>query len=130
MSRTRSLGVAGPVDDEAAELTSKLVARKEGVMFAGRAGRPIALALVLATWSCSRLPQRAEPGSPGSVRSEVLPDSISVPAAWGNLISVTINPAFTNVAQLWFQDAQGNVRVVVFDVYKQRLRRASLIGRH
>jgi hypothetical protein len=83
--------------------------------------------ILLATWSCGRLPGRAQAGRPGTVAIAVLPDSISVPAAWGNLVSVTVNPAFTNVELLWFQDAQGTIRKVVFDVYAQRLHQAATL---
>jgi hypothetical protein len=50
--------------------------------------------------------------------------------AWGNLVAVSINPAFTNVMQFWFQDAHGNVRGVVYNLSKQQFERtAGLIAR-
>jgi hypothetical protein len=92
--------------------------------------RVLVTVILMATWSCARLPGRAQAGRPGTVAIAVLPDSISVPAAWGNLVSVTVNPAFTNVELLWFQDAQGTIHKVVFDVDAQRLHHtATLIPR-
>jgi hypothetical protein len=94
-----------------------------------RAGLVVTVTLV-ANWSCARLPGRAQAGRPGTIGIAVLPDSISVPAAWGNLVSVTVNPAFTNVELLWFQDGQGTIHKVVFDVDAQRLNHtATLIPR-
>lgn len=96
-------------------------------MLAALGARLLVPVILLATWSCERLPGKAQAGRPGTVAIAVLPDSISVPAAWGNLVSVTVNPAFTNVELLWFQDAQGTIHKVVFDVYTQRLHRAATL---
>ena len=45
---------------------------------------------------------------------EVLPDSVSVPAAWGNLVGVT-QGASPLITRLWFQDAEGTVRMVMYN---------------
>jgi len=90
-------------------------------MLTGLGVRLLVLVILLTTWSCRRLPARAQAGGTGTVALAVLPDSVSVPRAWGNLVSVTVNPAFTNVELLWFQDAEGTIRKAVFDVSTQRL---------
>ncbi len=61
--------------------------------------------------SCARLPEEATPRTPGTVSVEALPDSVSIPAAWGNLVGVT-EWASGVITRLWFQDAEGTVRMV------------------
>ena len=91
-------------------------------MLTGLGVRLLVLVVLLTTWSCGRLPPRVRAGGTGTLALAVLPDSVSVPRAWGNLVSVTVNPAFTNVELLWFQDAEGTIRKAVFDLSTQRLR--------
>lgn len=75
-------------------------------------GKSIAvLLLILVSLSCARLPET------GPIESDELvevPGVKPLPAAWGNLISVTDKGA--NSFQLWFQDDQGTVRMVRYDV--------------
>ena len=99
-------------------------------MRSGLARRLTVLALLTASWSCTRLPQVEAARHTGPMPTEALPDSISVPAAWGSLVSVTMNPDYGDAIYLWYQDAQGNVRIVVFDNRKRELsRKAFLIAR-
>ncbi len=96
----------------------------------GLARRLTVLAFLTASWSCTRLPQVEAARHTGPMPTEALPDSISVPSAWGNLVSVTMNPDYGDAIYLWYQDAQGNVRIVVFDNRKRELtRKAFLIAR-
>jgi hypothetical protein len=89
-------------------------------------GKSIAvLMLILVSLSCARLP---ETGPIESDELEVLLGVKPVPAAWGNLISVTDKggPRF----QLWFQDDQGTVRMVGYDVrYRSLVPEVALIPR-
>ena len=36
----------------------------------------------------------------------------SIPSEYGTLVSVTINPTFPRISQLWFQDNEGTIRMV------------------
>jgi len=81
-------------------------------------GRWLALLLATAASACTRLP---EAGRTGAFAVDALPDSTSVPSSWGNLVSVSVNPAFTDVFQLWFQDSAGKIHLVVYDIRKVRL---------
>ena len=36
----------------------------------------------------------------------------SIPTDYGSLVSVTVNPAFPKVFQLWFEDKDGTIRIV------------------
>ncbi len=83
-----------------------------------RTGRWLALLLAATASACSRLP---EAGRTGAFVVDTLPDSTSVPSSWGNLVSVTVNPAFTDVFQLWFQDPGGRIHLVVYDNRRVRL---------
>jgi hypothetical protein len=52
-----------------------------------------------------------------------LKDLTSVPPEWGPLVSVTATSTRENAAlyfQLWFQDPEGNVRVVSLDPQTNR----------
>jgi hypothetical protein len=91
-------------------------------MRTGPAGGLLALTLLLATSSCTRLSDLAWARQrKGPITLEALQDSIAVPSAWGNLVSVTPNAAVANTVHLWFQDAQGNVRAVTYDAKWERL---------
>jgi len=85
------------------------------------------LALLVTTWGCSRLPQQEAARHPGPMPTETLPDSLTVPAAWGNLVSVTVNPDYGDAIYLWYQDPQGNTRIVVFDNRKRQLARTAFL---
>ena len=89
-----------------------------------RIGGWLTLVLAGAAVACTRLP---EPAAQGTLFTDSLPDSASVPSSWGNLVSVTVNPAFTNVMQLWFQDPAGRIHLVVYDFRKHELSRAAAL---
>jgi hypothetical protein len=81
-----------------------------------RSGGWSALLLTGVAWgaACTKLPEAPFPGVGEKFGTDSMPDSSSVPAKWGNLVTVTINPAYTDVWQLWFQDSTGSIRVVVY----------------
>ncbi len=89
-------------------------------------GVVLVLALVALLPACKRLPV-----SPSSqpVPTEALVQSDQIPAAWGNLIGVSSVAAYPDLVQLWFQDEQKNVRVVVFQLSTSQLLNARLIRR-
>lgn len=88
----------------------------------------LALLLLGGAAACTKIPERRAPSALGR---EALPDSISIPASWGNLVTVTVNPAFSDVEQLWFQDSTRQIRFVIFDVPSGRLvGTARVIARH
>ncbi len=75
--------------------------------------------LVLLLPSCAKL-ESSTPQA-GGVAVEKLERATSIPAEWGNLISVSSVSAFPDLLQLWFQDREGIVRMVVFDASKNLL---------
>jgi hypothetical protein len=90
-----------------------------------RAGKCLGLLLVfLLPLSCTRL-ARFVPEAEGGVPAAPLKDLRSVPLEWGNLVSVTSVTTGTSPEQLqylWFQDKEGNVRVVIFDLRTNQFR--------
>lgn len=85
------------------------------------------LVLLLVLPSCAKL-ERPMPSS-ANLPSEDLPGRASLPAQWGNLVSVTSADAFPDLLQLWFQDREGNVRMVVFNLSTNEFLHAKRIGR-
>lgn len=74
---------------------------------------------VLFLFSCTKIePQRPEEGS---FAIEKLPAANSIPSNWGKLISVSNEPDFPNWVQLWFEDKDGNVRMVAYTIGTNRL---------
>ena len=81
----------------------------------------VVMVMALLPLSCTKIPQWAAPGQ-GKVAIETLPAKDSIPLKWGNLVSVTTSPGgVRNVFELWFQDEQGNLRMVVYDVSTNNL---------
>ena len=78
------------------------------------------LALALLCMSCTRLPRRSQEVG-GSVAVETLQNLGSVPAEWGNLVSVGAHPTNPQIMRLFFEDDEGTVRVVVYDAQLLRL---------
>ena len=74
----------------------------------------IFLGMAVVSLSCTRLPD-----SPSALRMsgglsvETLPDGVSIPAAWGNLVGVTQGASL--ITRLWFQDAEGTIRMVMYN---------------
>lgn len=86
-------------------------------MFRQTAQSIAVLTLILVSLSCARLPSPRGPIETDEL--VVLPGVKPVPATWGNLISVTDKDEFRY--QLWFQDDQGTIRMVRYDVRYQSL---------
>ena len=63
-----------------------------------------AIFLCLICMSCERLPKQ--------ISGTDLTDLSSIPASYGNLISVTSIPAYPEWVQMWFQDTAGTIRIV------------------
>lgn len=80
----------------------------------------IAVGLILLHLSCARL-QEELPTGEGDIVLEELPHTDSIPLSWGKLISVSSALNIPNWVQLWFQDEEGNVRMVPYSVRENRL---------
>ena len=65
--------------------------------------------------SCTRI---SEAPDQKAVRlgAEKLPALDSIPLEWGKLVSVSTTPIYQGVFQLWFQDENGKIRIVAFDI--------------
>ena len=69
---------------------------------------------IVLLFSCAKLP---ESSAGYSFAMEELPLSDSIPLKWGELISVSsANLQYPGWVQLWFQDKEGNVYMVPYDV--------------
>lgn len=85
----------------------------------GRAGKGAAvLVLVALAVSCASIPETPEPGK-GEIVVVDLPYADAIPAEWGDLVSTGLSPDM-RYTWLWFQDAEGTVRLVT---YNQRFER-------
>ena len=73
----------------------------------------LVMLLVLLPLSCTKIGEEAPTGQ-GNVAIETLPVKNSIPLEWGNLVSVTVTPEAGAFFQLWFQDEQGNLRLVLY----------------
>ena len=90
----------------------------------------VGLALVCLPLSCSRLPRSSSPGEGGELAIESLTVPDSVPAEWGELVSVVNGSASAEWLILCFQDEGGVVRMVAYNVKTARLSPgARVIGR-
>ena len=80
----------------------------------------VVMVLAFLPLSCTKIPQFAAPGQ-GNVAMETLPAKDSIPLKWGNLVSVTTSPEMKYEFELWFQDEQGNLRMVAYNVITNNL---------
>jgi ABC-type Zn uptake system ZnuABC Zn-binding protein ZnuA len=64
----------------------------------------LAVVLCLLSVSCQRVTPQAA--------SSNLVDLKNIPAAYGNLVSVTSIPAYPEWVQMWFQDSAGTIRII------------------
>jgi hypothetical protein len=64
--------------------------------------------LALNSLSCNKVETVPE----GRITIVKLDNVSSIPADYGSLVSVTINPTFARVSQLWFEDKDGTIRIV------------------
>jgi hypothetical protein len=70
--------------------------------------------------SCTRLDE-APPKGTVLLGTEKLSALDSIPSEWGKLVSVSATPIYDGILQLWFQDENGKVRMVPFDIRNSRL---------
>ena len=70
--------------------------------------------------SCTRLGEAPTKGIV-PLGTEYLPAVDSIPLEWGKLVSVSTTPIYEGIFQLWFQDENGKVRMVTFDIRDSRL---------
>lgn len=83
--------------------------------------------LVLLIPSCTKLDRGSSTAE--AVPAETLPGATTVPASWGHLVSVSSAAQYPDLVQLWFEDAEGNVRMAVFNLTSNELAHARRIGR-
>jgi hypothetical protein len=78
--------------------------------------------------SCTRLDE-AQPKPKGTVSlgTEKLPALDSIPSEWGKLVSVSTTPIYAGWFQLWFQDENGKVRMVAFDIQNRALKPDAIV---
>jgi hypothetical protein len=83
--------------------------------------------LILLFSSCTKISEEPTEGDPEAIAIENISQANAVPSNWGKLISVSHRPDFENVFQLWFQDEDGNIRMAVYNMRKNRLLQSALI---
>jgi hypothetical protein len=88
----------------------------------------VVVILVLLHVSCARLAEE-QPPKEGEIVMEELPHADSIPLKWGKLISVS-SAADINWVQLWFQDEESNIRMVLYNIRNNTLsKKARLFSR-
>ena len=90
-------------------------------------GIVLVLLLAVVATACQKLPDRT--GGEGGLPRETIVKSDVIPADWGNLVGVSGVGAFPDLVQLWFQDAGGNIRLVVYRVPTAEILNARIIRR-
>ena len=76
--------------------------------------------LIFLVLSCAKLPESPSPMTQ-SLTTQKLLDEASIPKEWGTLISVSASPIYQSWLQLWFQDKQGTIRMVPFNIETNKL---------
>ena len=84
-------------------------------------------ALLVLAPACSRL--GGDTTTAKSVTVETLESPSSLPASWGHLVSVSSAAQYPDLVQLWLQDGEGTIRMVVFNVTTSELVHVRRIGR-
>jgi hypothetical protein len=79
----------------------------------------IVVVLVVLQLSCTKLPQK-QPVSEGTIATEKLTQTNSIPSDWGKLISVVIR-SDSQWALLWFQNEKGDIHLLGYNVVENRL---------
>ncbi len=83
--------------------------------------------LAIPAAACTKLPTPPPPSV--GIPSETLAQSDALPQEWGSLVSATSVAGFPDRVQLWLQDREGNVRMVVYDLPTNQFVLAKLIRR-
>jgi hypothetical protein len=92
----------------------------------GRVGT-ILLILAALQMSCTKIQQPSAEG--GALTTEKLAQTNLIPSDWGKLISVAISPDFPRLAQLWFQDEKGDIRLVFYEMSQNKIRPTAVLFR-
>jgi len=71
--------------------------------------------LIAFLMSCAKLPDTGQK-TEGNMKMELAEFGDTVPPAWGKLVSVSSASQFPMMVQLWFQDNEGNVYMIPYDV--------------
>jgi len=80
----------------------------------------LVMTLVLFLLSCSKFPEKKSLEE-GNIAVVKMADDSSIPKEWGKLVSVSNRPDVSHVFQLWFQDANGNIHMVRYNMKLGRL---------
>ncbi len=91
------------------------------------AGTLVLVIVALSVVSCAKISTPTQ--APGGIPSEVLASRASVPAEWGNLVSVSSVAEYPDLAQLWFQGTDGTVRYAVVSLRSHEILNAHAINR-
>jgi hypothetical protein len=91
-------------------------------------GLALVLALAVMATACQKLPDQSAGGAQLPRETLTRPDAI--PAAWGNLVAVSSVDQYPDLVQLWFQDEQKVIRVVVMRPATMAILNASVIRRN
>ena len=72
--------------------------------------------LIVLMLSCTKIPGHME----SNLGMQELPLGNTLPAQWGNLVAVTSASEDAPYVQLWFQDKDGNVYLVGYNLSKNK----------
>ena len=72
--------------------------------------------LIVLLLSCTKISEPIE----SDLGMQELPLGITLPAQWGNLVAVTSASEYASYVQLWFQDKDGNVYLVGYNVLRNK----------
>ena len=72
--------------------------------------------LIVLLLSCTKIPEPIE----SNLGMQELPLGNTLPAQWGNLVAVTSASEYPSYVQLWFQDKDGNVYLVRYNIWKNK----------
>ncbi len=87
------------------------------------------LALLAGGISCTRLGVSGP--AEQKLAMEELAKADSIPLGWGKLVSVSSVPGIEHWAQLWFQDDEGTIRMLPYNIGDNSLSgQARVIRRH
>jgi hypothetical protein len=89
----------------------------EGGVMVGKILKYLAgMFLIVLLLSCTKIPEPIE----SNLGMQELSLGDTIPAQWGNLVAVTSANEYATYVQLWFQDKDGNVYVVGYNVSKNK----------
>ena len=91
------------------------------------AGILVVIAILASGAVCKKM---GEPGDGEQKLSvEELPRADSIPKEWGKLLSVSSIPGVEKWAQLWFEDDEGDIRLVPYNVESNYLSKQARVIR-